>query len=334
MFVRRIATSLVLVLLSLAVNGLAYAAPPDGAATSKQLLPTNNPEIFAFPTPPKGFDPRGASDEDLAAFGIPPRPPIIDKERYQRWVDMVGSIRTYVTPSFGTPTNIQFNNVAPNWSGTAVRASGKPFNMVWGAWVVPYVDQSDPFQMSYSSEWVGLDGVDNKQVEQMGTIQVSDKLFGDCKAIPCTYNYFAWVELFPDDIAPITSVPVNAWDTMYAFIWFNGELAPGRLYFYLANKTASVGTAFTLAATHGVPGMSAEWIEERPTVNGHLPPLANFGSVTLTSMGFETADGANYAANQNPFGPFRIDMYDGSQQLDYTVATGATQDVITWERSN
>ena len=52
-----------------------------------------------------------------------------------------------------------------NWSGYAVTGTG--FNMVSGSWTVPTVICSG--LTTYSSQWVGIDGVNSDTVEQDGT---------------------------------------------------------------------------------------------------------------------------------------------------------------------
>src|SRR5947209_19215669 len=57
--------STALLLASAAAN--AQSVPP-------RPVPTNLPGVTANPGPPMGFNPLTASDQDLARYGIPPRP--------------------------------------------------------------------------------------------------------------------------------------------------------------------------------------------------------------------------------------------------------------------
>src|SRR5271156_5747736 len=57
----------------LTVAALLLAPAPLDAAPPT-LVPTNDPNAFAFPAPPSNFDPIHATAADLAAYGFPPRP--------------------------------------------------------------------------------------------------------------------------------------------------------------------------------------------------------------------------------------------------------------------
>jgi hypothetical protein len=53
---------------------------------SSATISTNLEGVHAYPTPPAGFDPLAASDEELAAYGIPLRPDKTqDPDGYRHW---------------------------------------------------------------------------------------------------------------------------------------------------------------------------------------------------------------------------------------------------------
>ena len=64
-----------LVLLSGTVYGMEpQEAVSDSKAPSSHAVQTNLPGVYAFKQPPANFDVRTASQEELAAWGYPPRP--------------------------------------------------------------------------------------------------------------------------------------------------------------------------------------------------------------------------------------------------------------------
>jgi hypothetical protein len=92
------------------------------------------------------------------------------------------------------------------------------------------------------------------------------------------------------------------------------------------NSTGAV-TSFAANAQFGAPGTSVEWIEERPTVNNALPPLADFGQFSLMSRPwFWTKQGGSCCLTQqfNPdpnsffatsFSPITVAMMNGQTVL-------------------
>ncbi|MDA8437458.1 MAG: G1 family endopeptidase [Propionibacterium sp.] len=45
----------------------------------------------------------------------------------------------------------------------------------------------------------------------------------------------------------------------------------------------TTGRTFTIAQAYSGPGSSAEWIEEAPTIGGHIATLAHYGQTTFDS---------------------------------------------------
>jgi Peptidase A4 family len=86
---------------------------------------------------------------------------------------------------------------------------------------------------------------------------------------------YAWWEWFPADEVAITNLPVSAGDTMYCLICVNSTTTATV---YISNQSTGVLTRFSITAPNGTTlvGNSAEWIVERPTVNGALTSLADY----------------------------------------------------------
>jgi|HubBroStandDraft_6_1064221.scaffolds.fasta_scaffold189694_2 hypothetical protein len=93
-------------------------------------IPTNVESIHAYPAPPAGFDSLSASDEDLAAYGIPLRPDKVqDPEGYRHW--------TRVAQLMGNPHSRWYGELKPRpvhgALATAVPSSKQAQDTTFGA---------------------------------------------------------------------------------------------------------------------------------------------------------------------------------------------------------
>lgn len=192
-----------------------------------------------------------------------------------------------------------------NWSGYADAEGGSNrVSSVSGQWVIPYVQcpgGNYRYQDTILAQWVGLDGVLDETVEQLGT------------ATQCfegvTY-YYVWYEMFPNGtVEEGTLACIN-----------NNVDCPQPGDFITASVTATPAGAYTLSLTdfnHPQESFSvttscapstcldssAEWIVERPAFANpfglQIVPLSNFfqtgffngaltsGGKTTTVEGFQ-----------------------------------------------
>jgi hypothetical protein len=168
-------------------------------------------------------------------------------------------------------TAIHASLASSNWSGYGFAGT---FSAITGSWTVPSVTPSAG--PTYSSSWIGVDGLENKDLIQTGT--ESDYVGGHAK-------YDAWWEVLPGAEKVIAKVPVLPGDHMSASIT---RVSAEDWRFVLADVTS--GKRFTYTRLYNGPGASAEWIQERPLVGGTLSTLADYGSTTFSSL---TANGIN-----------------------------------------
>ena len=129
--------------------------------------------------------------------------------------------------------------------------------------------------LKFSSTWIGIDGVGASTLIQTGTEQ--DTSSG-------TTTYSAWVELLPGSSMTITNAPVSAGDAMQASVV---ETAPSSDLWTVTIQDTTANWTFSQTFSYTTPGLSAEWIEEAPTVNGNQSVLANFGNTTFAGIGVE-----------------------------------------------
>ena len=174
-----------------------------------------------------------------------------------------------------------------NWSGYAV--TGGPYSTITGDWNVPTVSASR--KAAYSSNWIGIDGFNNSSLIQTGTEQ--DYYNGRA-------HYGAWWEILPAAETVIPSLTVSPGDHMHASIT-KGSGSSWTIV--LADVTT--GKSFTTVQTYTGAQTSAEWIEEAPTVGGHVAPLANYhssvfdpGTVNGASPGLVASEGGVMVQNR------------------------------------
>jgi len=295
---------------------------PVRRATIEDLA--TNARMGVLPGTPTGFDVTSASDAQLARLGYPMRPDQrIHPYAYTIWRKLVTTPGAYITAggivnpevrgpaSRSTPratrrgvmAGTSFTTVtSSNWSGDVIDGQPAAFDDVLGAWTVPSVSTDGNFGGSYSSTWVGIDGWGNNDVVQDGTEQDATG-FGPWGQWTI---YYAWYEFFPNQQVAMSNVSVSPGDQILAES-FTGYDSTGTLngYYWLYDYTSNQG-AFTNAAIPAgasFAGASAEWIEERTTVNNALYPMPDYGNVQMSSTEALTNDGNVYHADgSNAFG--------------------------------
>lgn len=251
-------------------------------------------KICALGPLPEGFDPLKATDRQLTAHRIPRRPDA-DKEPHLRalWDRTVSRTQLLIVPEFehrenikhgpartasgrpvsARPTNARVSNATSgNWSGAAkFSPAGKPYGFVGGQWTVPSPNSTTD-GVFYASEWVGIDGWNSSDVLQAGTeTQITKVLFITARQV------YAWWEWFPAGEVAISNLPVSAGDVMYCLICAD---TPRHATMYFSNQSQGVGTQFevTAPARTNLTGNVAEWIVERPNVNGSVANLTDYAA--------------------------------------------------------
>lgn len=263
-------------------------APVPRTLTSKGF------KVRGFGSLPAGFDPLTASARRLAALRLPRRPDARTEPRLaQLWERAIGRTRLWIAPEFEHHENISHgpmrvgrsvqrrtqaappvvsNATSSNWSGAAVFApANKPYRFVGGQWTVP--SPNAPADGSYyASEWVGIDGWNSSDVLQAGTETQITKIW----FITATQVY-TWWEWFPAGEVKISNLPVSPGDVMYCLICADSTTHATVSF---SNQSTGVGTRFDIAAPSrtALTGNVAEWIVERPTVNGSVASLTDYAA--------------------------------------------------------
>jgi len=161
-----------------------------------------------------------------------------------------------------------------NWSGYAA-TSTSAFNEVQSTFVQPAV--TCPVPGAWTLFWVGFDGFTNNTVEQAGTAAQCSSGSNPKPA------YYAWWEMWPTNniqVMPITVSPGNSIQATVSYTASNGRYSLNVTD--LSNRQQYTQVT-SCAANLQCSRQSAEWIVERPTLNGAYTPLANWGTMSLAS---------------------------------------------------
>jgi hypothetical protein len=259
------------------------------------------------PLPPRDFDARRATPIALVHYGLPRRPdPGVMPELAARWDEVFSRTHTHITPEFRPLEELipgigRHERPQPDaagttnsiWSGSVVTTgAADTFKSITGQWNVADVGAPKSGAGSwYSVSWIGIDGYGNSDVCQIGTVQsISVAANGNVSR-----SVYAWFEWYPNNWTGISNFPVGFGDTLTCLLCIQ---SPTKAGFNLLNVTTGVSTGFTFTAPAGTTlvGNTAEWIVERPGINGSTSQLADFGAVYF--------DGciASTQANRSEFG--------------------------------
>ncbi len=243
---------------------------------------------------PDDFDPVTATARQLRANRLPRRPDAAkEPELRALWDRAMSRTKLWLMPEFEHRENITHgpaqqpsgemleradlgtpgvaNATSTNWSGAAAFApADKPYRFVGGQWTVPSPNTTADGTY-YASEWVGIDGWNSRDVLQAGTETEVTKFW-----IFTSTQVYTWWEWFPAGEVRISNLPVSPGDVMYCLICADTTHATVSF----SNQSQGVGTRFDISAPPGttLTGNVAEWIVERPTVNGSVASLTDYAA--------------------------------------------------------
>jgi hypothetical protein len=173
------------------------------------------------------------------------------------------------------PATLVVEANSANWAGYI--ALGQRFSFVSGSWNVPAVTCTGSASTD-SSQWVGIDGVEDPSVEQDGTES-------DCVGGVPTYS--AWYAMWGDnevnggEVVQLSSssYPVMPGDAITASVGLSGSVWT----LVVSDITAGWRYSIDIPSPPQAPQQSsAEWVVERPVEGGALSALSNFATATFT----------------------------------------------------
>jgi hypothetical protein len=247
------------------------------------------------------------SDEEIMAQGYPPRPNATESpDAYAKWLHGVSQPMTVFPPHAVTRSDITHgaqggtqgvtegpsDGTNDHWSGFVAQGSKYSFRAVEGEWTVPFIHGSGQPDC-YSSVWVGLDGLPNKNdvgpgaddVVQAGSEQDAAKMINN----GILTNFFVWTEVWPQQPTANQVASIFPGDLIVVYVYVGdsqGNVDPSGDYawFTMQNQTEwqEYSTPPTkLGKNFGFAGTSAEWIIERPIVGGVFLELSDYSFLEM-----------------------------------------------------
>ena len=205
-------------------------------------------------------------------------------------------------PNSGAGANKSFN-----WAGYV--ASSGTFTAISGTWVIP---QSANNNYTADATWVGIGGVNSRDLIQAGTLKQGSA-------------YSAWFETLPDSV---NTVPLNVNASDSVTVNLNQQSANVWTISITDNST---GQNYSTTVAYNSSLSSAEWIEEMPSSNFGFIPLDNFGSINFTA-GSATMNGSQVNIVGSGAQPMSMVNMQG-QTLAYPSAIGSDNSSFTVTRT-
>ncbi len=295
----RVQLLLAILVISLGSRALAQSAPP---------APNNPSQPLFYPAPSVEFDPIGATDAQLAAYGFPPRPALMSNG-YATWANAVTKAKTRIANPVAQSTNrshppaMRGNSVSlagatanasiyssdsTNWSGLVATGVYGYFmsdgSSVTTNFQVPSIgNENCPYEPYTAALWAGMDGF-------FAGDGSGDVLQAGIVANACPTDYKAFYSWFTNDCQHDSpsqpcyeqdvNIPVNQGDWMYIVVTYRTSSPHGSAFISNQSTGQYISVSFDEADTKLSPpyaGRSAEWVVERELFQGnYLSNLANY----------------------------------------------------------
>lgn len=244
-------------------------ALPGGGLSHNYIVHSAAVHVFI---PPAGFEPATATTAQLNEYGFPPRP--ADAAGLRQWQKEFSNWTGAVSPPpFLTEINASSEtDYSDNWSGYVIKGTLHTFSQAETTFIEP--DKSYPSACSSHAEvtWAGLGGwYSGSTLAQDGTY-----LGNEVGGID---NHQAWWEIYPQNA--IEPVPFHA-SPGYPFDASTRWLGNGYYRFFMYDYHTGHSWAMDALTEAGYSNDSAEAIAERPTDNGKLTHLTNFGTLRFS----------------------------------------------------
>jgi hypothetical protein len=115
-------------------------------------------------------------------------------------------------------------------------------------------------------------------------------------------SYYAWYELLPNFAIRLNNVVVAPGNTMIASL---NLVNSGKNIWSVKISDVTTGQYFSKNVVYNSTLSSGEWIMERPTINGQVSTLADFGKLTFTDCHVTVN---NVSGSISKFAFFKIQM--------------------------
>jgi hypothetical protein len=194
------------------------------------------------------------------------------------------------------PSSLRLSQWSGYIAGSDIHNFSSVVTSVSASWTIPQVQPSE--NDTFSGVWVGIGGYGEDTLIQAGTEQ---------EYIDGGATYYAWYELIPDYLVRIQNLHVRPGDTITVSISLVEEETDS---WSITVTDVTRNQQFQKDVVYNSSMRSAEWIVERPKVNGNVSTLANFGTVTFTDCQ-ATVDGVK--ASIGNFSNAQLVMHDDEE---------------------
>jgi len=167
------------------------------------------------------------------------------------------------TAAFADSGTAAISNTSSNWAGYI--ANNGVYTGVSGTWTIPVITPSTT--LTSNATWVGIGGRTTSDLIQAGVYEIANS---------DGVSYQAWYELLPDDSTPIT-LTVSPGDSLSVAIL---ETSQNIWNIVITNNTTN--QQFEKTVSYDSSLSTAEWIQERPLVNGTFSTLSGFAPVVFS----------------------------------------------------
>jgi len=232
-----------------------------------------------------------------------------------------------------------------NWAGYGdVAKTSGTITDVFAEWFVPTVTCNEHSGVTYQAQWVGIDGLVNGNVSQVGSLAY-------CSGPGATPAYYTWYEFYPyESVVLVADSSANAFIT--AYVDYNPTVAvDGSTGIYtlelddLSNAVNFVvtGGGWVCGATgcEGGPDQSAECISEAVTLDNSFANLSDYKSTTFyachDTIGTHTTGIGDQGSGT---AIYRLNQLGASEKTDQKTGSLSSSEfaddtfTITWEHSN
>ena len=220
------------------------------------------------PVPPASFDPLSASADELAEYGLPPRPTdpaslASWSAEMSRWNRSDDAGLCQLSQPVGSDALVSTTSAAPQWAHAGLNWSGYVAKQT----TITYIAvQGDYYQAAYHvtscpnpllwGTWTGLGGYwgDSGGIIQTGTA-VSTSAGG-------SVSYYAWTEVYPFPPKTWAQVLVHPGDHLHTYVVY--QRSTGKTTMYVADDTTSTfKSEIETQPSQYYDGRTAEAIDER-----------------------------------------------------------------------
>ncbi|HYZ53254.1 MAG TPA: G1 family glutamic endopeptidase [Streptosporangiaceae bacterium] len=195
------------------------------------------------------------------------------------------SAQPHILPEFHPPIATIDASHSSNWSGYNqgfLEKNDTLFHSVSATWTVPTATAHTKGEAEYSSSWVGIGGgcVDaGCSVTDPTLIQAGTEQDVGPNGVA---SYSAWWEIVPVPSTTISSFTVHPGDQMSVSV---SEIVPGSELWTILVKDVTSGQTFSQTVPYPSTHLTAEWVEEAPTVVGTsgagVAPMPNLSGASF-----------------------------------------------------